>query len=472
MRIQLTIVSLILLLTPALRAQQIRIGVIGDQTLAPQTGNQYDVLKKGVEVLNSEKPDTVLHTGDLLESVGPDFGPTKPDVYTNMYQQATGILNTLPSKWYISAGDHDVNPPFGTNDQTVRKLFQSLYKPASEQLYYSFDVKGYHFIALSSQEADAPGADPRWGVIFRSHLSQAQIDWLKRDLHQHPYSTGTVVFLHQPLWYQWADWAPVHDLLRKNNVIAVIAGHFHYNQDEGQLDGIRYLVVGATGGKTKIGSSNAGNLQHVTMMHVVGRRIERLQLLPLQGESTHSFSSRRDMDRIQALEVNLGNYWNDTSENANRVEQNGSQWKSCTNNTNGTLTLHSIGNPLDIPITLEVVANQGNFPPTSAHFNPKLCNGSDGERCRLAPGALVDFSNNSSVQPSYRSCHGVVCSFGEPQALWTAQFPDHTSDGNPISQTFTVKASFQGDSGQQLEVDTVFPLTTGCDIQCECKPHK
>ncbi len=464
MKIYLIIASL-LFGTPALMpAQDIKIGIIGDQTFAPSGGDQYEMLKKGVAALNSHKPDVVLHSGDLVESVGPDWQPTKPEIYKATYAQATGILDTLQCKWYISAGDHDVNPPFGSTDQTIRRLFQSLYKPASGQLYYSFDVKHYHFIALSSQEADAPGADPRWGVIFRSHLSAAQIEWLKKDLSTHSHSNGTVVFLHQPLWYQWSDWASIHALLRKNNVIAVVAGHFHYNQDEKELDGIRYIVVGATGGAIKSGSSNAGNLQHVTVMHISRNKVDHLELLPLRGEPVHSFSSRRDMDRVQALDVNLGNYPYDTGEDSNRVKQmdGTNQWKSCVADAKGSLTLHSIGNPIDVPITVEVIVNHGNFQPTNAGFNPALCQGTDANHCKLAPGALVDFSNNSTVQPSYRSCNGVVCSFGAPVSLWTAQFPQQTSDGNAVSQTFTQKASFQSEAGQLLSIEKTFPLSPGC----------
>ncbi|MBZ5525468.1 MAG: metallophosphoesterase [Acidobacteriia bacterium] len=316
---------------PLVHAQDLRIGVIGDQTLAPASGNQYEILKAGVAALNRENPDIVLHTGDLLEGLGPDYvHPVSSEVYTAAFHSATGILNGLSRPWRLTAGDHDVNPPFGSpGDDSIRRLFQTLYAPAREHLYYSFDFHGYHFVALSSQES--PNADPRWGVVFRSHISPEQLEWLKSDLRRHAgRAHGTVVFLHQPLWYQWADWAPVHDLLRKAGVAAVIAGHFHYNQDEGELDGIRYVVVGATGAVTKSGSAEAGDLQHVTVIRIHGHQVRGLNLIPLRNEGVHSFSSRRDMDRIQALAVNLGNYFNDTGMNSNRVKQVESvnQWKS------------------------------------------------------------------------------------------------------------------------------------------------
>ncbi|HWZ43335.1 MAG TPA: metallophosphoesterase [Candidatus Saccharimonadales bacterium] len=444
-------------------AQDIKVGIVGDQTLAPATGKQYEVLRAGVAALNREHPDVVLHTGDLLESLGPDYaGPLSPEAYTAAFASATGILNGLSRPWHLTAGDHDVNPPFfSPGNDTIRRLFQTLYLPAREHLYYSFNSRGYHFIALSSQEF--PNADPRWGVVFRAHISQEQIDWLKADLrHYADKARGTAVFIHQPLWYQWADWAAVHDLLRKAKVAAVIAGHFHYNQDEGELDGIRYIVVGATGAITKNGSPEAGDLQHVTVIGIHGQHVRSVKLVPLQGEAVRSFSSRRDMDRVQALAVNLSNYFNDTGMNSNRVKQieGSNQWKSCTGDAAATLTLHSIGNPLDLPVSVTVTVDSGNFQPTSSGFNPKVCPGSDGTACQLPAGTLIDYSNNSAVQPSYRACNNRVCAGTEP--LWTAQFPSQTSDERPVSQGFTVTMGFRGTSGRALEVKQSFTLVPGC----------
>jgi hypothetical protein len=444
-------------------SQNIVIGIIGDQTLAPKDGSQYEILKKGIASLNERRPDVVLHVGDLLESVRPDLQPTKPADYRANYDMATGILNELSCKWYLSAGDHDVNPPYDKlDDTTIRDLFQTLYAPAKEHLYYSFDAKGYHFIALSSQEV--PNVDPRWGNIFRDHLSAQQITWLKDDLHRNQRAKGIIVFMHQPLWYQWTDWVPIHALFREHHVTAVIAGHFHYNQDEGELDGIRYLVVGATGADTKAGSPQAGDLQHVSLITIENAGLRKLELLPLRNEPVTSFSSRRDMDRVQALEVSLGNAFNDTAENHNQVKQIGgdSVWKSCGGDKNDSLTLKSIGNPIDQPVTLAITPS-GNFQPTEAKFVSKFCKPGDGTNCELPPAALVAYSNNSAVDPAYRSCGDSACKYRDVEPLWIAQFPTQTSDGKAVSEKFTLKATFRGESGQALEVDKTIALGTYCD---------
>jgi|HubBroStandDraft_4_1064222.scaffolds.fasta_scaffold08118_2 hypothetical protein len=462
----LRIVTVALLLLCASRpclSQNIVIGIIGDQTRAPKDGSQYEILKKGVTTLNEHRPDIVVHVGDLLESVTPGLQPAKPSDYQASYRMATDILNGLSCKWYLSAGDHDLSPPYTKLDDTsIRDLFQTLYPPVKDHLYYSFDAKGYHFIALSSQEV--PNVDPRWGDIFRDHLSAQQIAWLKDDLHRNQRAKGIIVFLHQPLWYQWTDWAPIHALLREHHVTAVIAGHFHYNQDEGELDGIRYLVVGATGADTKAGLPQAGNLQHVSLMTIENGGVRKLELLPLRNEPVTSFASRQDMDRIQALDVSLGNAFNDTAENHNEVRQIGTDnvWKSCAGDKNASLILKSIGNPIDRPVTL-AIAPTGNFQPTDAKFVSKFCKLEDGTNCELPPAALVAYSNNSAVDPAYRSCGDSGCKYRDVEPLWIAQFSTQTSDGRAVSENFTLKATFRGESGQALEVDKTISLGTYCD---------
>ena len=47
----------------------IMIGIIGDQTGAADLDKAYGVLQQGVDAMNHERPDVVLHAGDLIESL-------------------------------------------------------------------------------------------------------------------------------------------------------------------------------------------------------------------------------------------------------------------------------------------------------------------------------------------------------------------------------------------------------------------
>jgi hypothetical protein len=217
---------------------EIEIGFIGDQTGAADLDKAYQVLQQGVDAINRERPDVVLHVGDLVESL------QTRDQITARFNQATAILGGLVSPGYMTAGDHDVSPPnFVQNspDHSREALFQALYAKLNplvqKRLYYSFDVNGYHFVVLYSTET--LDSDPRWGSIFYAGISDAQYEWLAADLAAHAASRGVFVLLQQPLWYMWSTWDRVHQLLARFPTKAVIAGHFHYNQVDSRQAGPR-----------------------------------------------------------------------------------------------------------------------------------------------------------------------------------------------------------------------------------------
>jgi DNA repair exonuclease SbcCD nuclease subunit len=181
--------------SPGQASSSVRIGIIGDQTWAPDLDKSYDTLRKGVEVLNARGVDLVLHVGDLVES------GQSPEQITARFGKGKAILNGLHSPWFMTAGDHDVNPldwTANSGDRTREALFRSLYgainPKAKDRLYYSFDAKGYHFVVLYSMEALR--TDPRWGNVFYSGISDKQFAWLSANLKRHAKrSKGVVVLL-------------------------------------------------------------------------------------------------------------------------------------------------------------------------------------------------------------------------------------------------------------------------------------
>ena len=396
------------------RAPVITIGVIGDQTGASDLDASYRVLARGVEALNAWPGplDVVIHTGDLIESTASEAEIRR------RFHQVTGILDGLSTAWWAAAGDHDVNPPGfqqDSGDRSREALFQQLYAAVNpkveDHLYYSFDLGGYHFIALYSGEH--LHTDPRWGNVFYSQLTDAQYRWLEGDLAAAADSSGVVVFLHQPLWYNWSSWARVHELLSRYPVAVVVAGHFHYNQSDEVIDGIRYWVVGATGGSTKTGNPNSGDLQHVTIISLSGRQAT-LRLVPIVPFPATDWTPRYYMDRLQAVDQTFGNLWNFAQ--GSPVFLDGRRLvRKCGEEEPAQLVLADFGNAAELPVRISIDVDGGpSIRVTKGEFAANACASDIGPlSCVLAPSAGVAVSNTSIVQtlqgapPLWRGTLGV-----------------------------------------------------------------
>jgi predicted phosphodiesterase len=422
----------------------LKVGIIGDQTGSSNLNEAYGFLEKGVQKLSEKGVGVTLHVGDLLES------SESEEQYRQRFEQASKILDQLPQKrWYLTVGDHDVNPleyrP-GSTDRTRESWFKELYGQrngkAKETLYYSFDVEGYHFVALNSQET--LHVDPRWGDVFLARISDQQFKWLTEDLKQHQQAKGIIVFLHQPLWYNWSGWMRVHHLLRRYPVAVVVAGHFHYDQDEGTLDGIRYVVVGATGGSIKQAHRDAGKVHHATVMTLRGRQVD-FDLIPLDSAQPLQLSSRVDMDRVQALDQLLGGLGNFSQRNS--VFLKGRELvRSCTSEEPAAIQLGPLGNPLEVPLRVKVEVRGERVKSVSPQFLKGVCQTLfTNQECLLAPGKLIAIANSSTVSTDF-------CTLCQPDtmSLWEARLiPAEPNPPQPdTSVTLNLRLSFQGEQGE------------------------
>ena len=404
------------------------IGVIGDQFGAYDAEKAYKVMSEAVEKLSKHNPDIILHVGDIVESVR---NINSYSDYEANFQKAVSIMNRFDKPWLVAIGDHDVAPPEFkalSEDRSREKWFLDLCQqtqlPITDNPYYSYDYKGYHFISLYSLEN--LHTDPRWGSIFLNEISDQQLEWLKDDLDQHKNSTGIVVLVHHPHWYVWSNWYRIHKLLRQYPVVCVIAGHYHYDQDDGIIDGIRYIVIGATGGVVKNCDGHSGGVHQYGVIELNGKKLKKIQLYEVYSDSVLELTPRRSMDRIQAISCMLDNLLHDES----LVIEEG---KLYTRLSSGTITetsqigLESLANPIDVPITIHVMAD------TIILKNPKWSTGtgiSDGTKpITLNPGERIGWANYSNVGQWY-----------EPSALWQAKII--SSDKNFRQVTLTVLVKF------------------------------
>jgi len=343
------------------------IGIIGDQTGAHDLNKAYTTLEEATQQIKRHHPGVVIHVGDFVESA---FGISGYSEYLHDFNRGTRAMNSIGVPWFLTTGDHDVNPPGyhplspdHSREHWYQDLCDSIGLPVSQHLYYSFDVGNYHFISLDALERFH--TDPRWGSIFLNKLPDDQINWLKSDLESHANATGIIVFLHHPQWYVWSNWSSVHNLLRQYPVIAVIAGHFHYDQDDGLIDGIHYLVVGATGGDTMHGDANSGGTPEYGVMNLRGRAITGFTLYQVPSDSVLEFTPRVSTDRMQALRTMLSNLFEDRTL---YLAYKGDIEKAAPEGGTVNVGIRYLANPIDLPVHMAVTVSDGkshqlNVPP-------------------------------------------------------------------------------------------------------------
>ena len=169
--------------------------------------------ERAVEVVNglTPGPDLVLFTGDLTHDTE---APGEHAARMTRFQEIAGRL-TVPKVYHVP-GEHDAGLDGG-------ELYRSVFGPT----FYSFDHKGFHFIALDNVSR----AKPEVGAEQRA--------WLAKDLARFPQTAPIVVFTHRPLFDLRPDWEwftsdgdDVMNLLAPYQNVTVLYGHIHREHEQ------------------------------------------------------------------------------------------------------------------------------------------------------------------------------------------------------------------------------------------------
>lgn len=165
-------------------------------------------LKKAVAAVNSleQQPDFVVFTGDLTHTTD------DPKLRRTRLAEFRDIASGLKAKEVrFMPGEHDASLDRG-----------EAYQEFFGKLYYTFDHKGVHFIALDN--VSDPGAS----------LGEVQLKWLGQHLKQLGSNAPIVVLAHRPLFdlypqWDWAtrDGAAAVELLMPYKNVTVFYGHIH-----------------------------------------------------------------------------------------------------------------------------------------------------------------------------------------------------------------------------------------------------
>ncbi len=169
-------------------------------------------LGKTVDLINAMPfaPALVLHTGDITHlSKAAEFDTA---------EQLLGRLKV--SELHTTPGEHDVTDGAGT------EYFARFGQASNNRGYYSFDHQGVHFVGLVNV------MDFKAGGL--GGLGDAQIAWLKDDLHGRRSSQPLVIFAHMPMWTIYEPWGwgtgdadQVWALTRRFGSVTVLNGHIH-----------------------------------------------------------------------------------------------------------------------------------------------------------------------------------------------------------------------------------------------------
>ena len=224
----------------------IRIAAAGDIACDPASAAFHGGQGAGLECRQAATSDLlvdedyakVLVIGDSQYEDG-----TAP-AFAASYDPTWGRVKSITAP---AVGNHEYNTPGATG--YFRYFGEAAGDPTKG--YYSFDLGGWHLIALNSNCSEVGGCE----------ADSPQERWLRRDLAESA-SKCTLAYWHHPPFSSGyhggrAEYAPFWQALYEADAEVVLVGHDHdYERfapqtPEGEVDrarGVREFVVG-TGGK-------------------------------------------------------------------------------------------------------------------------------------------------------------------------------------------------------------------------------
>ncbi len=260
--------------------QDISFAYISDSHIQQIKGNKFvrnwdrGLIKAVAEAnLLDPKPDFVIFGGDLAQ-----LG-NKAEL-----DHGAELLSALHATPKMVMGEHDYYLDLG-----------DYWSDLFGDKYYSFDVKGVHFVVLNSILTYDDWTFDRWESGERRMNEMAGLDnpngspfmvgekqrkWLAKDLARVRHDTPVVVFSHSPLqkiykgWNFWTEDAEeVQALLAPFNKVNVMYGHVHQIQYN-QIGNIAFNSVMATAWPWPYPSTYSQAESHLPVMTVEMNRAD------------------------------------------------------------------------------------------------------------------------------------------------------------------------------------------------------
>lgn len=278
------------------RDRPLRVVALGDMGVSERAAGTV----RAVEEL---APDLVLHMGDISYAEGRQnewidwFRLVEPVAAATPWMTALGNHETYTgaSPWALAA------PPSPLEIAFYKQRFGL---PGNE-IWYSFDWAGVHFVALDTFSEDGG-------------IAQAQVAWLEQDLAANAAAPWTIAFLHEPPWSSndHGSSERVQDafgaLFERHGVDLVLAAHDHGYERTVPMGNVTYVVSGGAGESLYTDweepkpswSAVRGADYHVLLLELRPHRLDG-RIVPTQGgDLADSFTlARADEAAIGANEA-------------------------------------------------------------------------------------------------------------------------------------------------------------------------
>lgn len=165
------------------------------------------------------------------------FGVTLGDILfddLSLFDSLNRTIGKIGIPWYNVIGNHDIDYE-SDNDEDSDETFERVYGPP----YYSFDYAGVHFVNIDDVHWMSEGGKK----LYRSGLSERQLDFVENDLAHVPQNRLVVVMMHIPFVRSTAWLEPRRErlfrILEEREHCISIAGHTHHHEQTmiGEQDG-------------------------------------------------------------------------------------------------------------------------------------------------------------------------------------------------------------------------------------------
>lgn len=247
--------------------------IVADRTGGLRPG----VFADAIDRINLMRPEFIMSVGDLIEGY-----TDNSQLIEQQWHEFDSIVNRADMRFYYLAGNHDLT------NQTMGDIWRD--RLGKE--YYHFTYENVLFLCLNSEDGYRGAGKP--------YIGQEQFDYFKEVIKDHSSTDWIFVFTHQPLWIHedTGYWQAIEKLLADKKH-TVFAGHTHQYSHYAR-NNTDYIVLGTTGGVSKLRGEAFGEIDHVTWVSFTPQG-PLVSNITLDGILTKDFATSKSLEYFEKI---------------------------------------------------------------------------------------------------------------------------------------------------------------------------